>query len=68
MPARRPASRGWAEVYEGDRRLGTTPGRFVLPEGSHELSLRPHGGTEARALRVMVRAGEESRVRVDLDH
>ena len=61
------ASGGWAEVYEGERRLGTTPGRFVLREGAHQLALRPHGGTASRALRVRVRAGEESHVRVALD-
>lgn len=60
------ASGGWAEVYEGERRLGTTPGRFVLPAGSHQLSLRPHGGTAIRPLRVAVREGEESHARVEL--
>jgi serine/threonine-protein kinase len=34
---------GWAEVSLGGRRLGTTPGRFVVPAGKQTLSVRPFG-------------------------
>lgn len=57
---------GWADVYSHGRHLGTTPGRFVLPAGTHTLMLRPHGGTETRRVRVRVPAGGTRRVRVEL--
>jgi len=56
----------WAEVYEGSRLLGQTPGSFSLPPGRHALTLRPFGTTDTRTVRVEVRSGETSRVRVDL--
>ncbi|MBX3273468.1 MAG: serine/threonine protein kinase [Sandaracinaceae bacterium] len=59
-------SGGWAEVYLDGRRLGTTPGRFVVPAGRHTLVVRPHGGTEVRRVPVEVAAGETARVRVEL--
>jgi serine/threonine-protein kinase len=34
---------GWAEVSLGGRRLGTTPGRFVVPAGKQTLNVRPFG-------------------------
>jgi len=57
---------GWADVYLRGRRLGTTPGRFVVPSGRHTLIVRPHGGTETRRVRVSVPVGGTRRVRVDL--
>lgn len=37
------ASPGWAEIYEGGRRLGRTPLSHRLPTGTHHLSVRPNG-------------------------
>jgi serine/threonine protein kinase len=43
---------GWAEISLGERRLGTTPGRFVVPAGKQTLSVRPFGTGKAFAKRV----------------
>lgn len=57
---------GWAEVYLGRRRLGPTPGRFRLATGRRVLVLRPPGGGAEKRVPVRVRAGQVTRVRVEL--
>ncbi|MBX7195690.1 MAG: protein kinase [Sandaracinaceae bacterium] len=53
---------GWADVYEGAQRLGQTPLRVSLPEGTHTLELRPFGSGAPRRVRVEVHANETTRV------
>jgi serine/threonine-protein kinase len=36
-------SSGWAEVYRGNTRLGTTPGQFKIPAGRQVITYKPHG-------------------------
>ena len=43
---------GWAEVSLGEKRLGTTPGRFVVPSGKQTLNVRPFGTGKPFAKRV----------------
>jgi len=56
---------GWADIFEGRRRLGRTPARLSLPAGRHVLTLRPEGGRAVRRT-VDVPAGGTVRVRVEL--
>lgn len=71
-PARAPgvlvvgASEGWAVVYEGARELGTTPLRLELPSGPHQLSVRAYGEGSPRKLRVRVKPGETTKLRIEL--
>jgi len=48
---------GWADVFEGNRRLGRTPARVDLPAGRHTLRLRPFGMAPAVRRTVNVRPG-----------
>jgi tRNA A-37 threonylcarbamoyl transferase component Bud32 len=57
---------GWADVYDGRRRLGPTPGRFTLSAGRHVLIVRPHGGVDVRRVPVIIRRDQTTRVRVEL--
>ncbi|HEX6244349.1 MAG TPA: serine/threonine-protein kinase [Polyangiales bacterium] len=60
------ALNGWADVYLGTRKLGTTPGRFTLPAGTQVLMLRAAGtGAPQRAV-VEIQPGQVSRARVML--
>lgn len=60
------ATTPWCEVWLGSRKLGTTPfANVTLPAGTHQLSLRAPG-RPARAHRVVIRDGEETRVRLAL--
>lgn len=57
------SSTPWSTVFLGNRRLGITPlARVTLPEGSHTLTLRADGHAPKRRT-VVIRAGEETRVR-----
>ncbi|RLB48977.1 MAG: hypothetical protein DRJ42_22050 [Deltaproteobacteria bacterium] len=56
---------GWADIFEGGRRLGRTPARLRLPPGRHTLTLRPSQGRTVRRV-VDVPAGGTVRVRVEL--
>ncbi len=56
---------GWADIYEGSRRLGRTPARLSLPAGRHLLTLRPPEGDEVRRS-VDVPAGGTARLRIEL--
>jgi hypothetical protein len=56
---------GWADIYEGSRRLGRTPARLSLPAGRHTLTLRPPEGDPVRRS-VDVPAGGAARLRVEL--
>ena len=57
---------GWAEVRLGERKLGTTPGRFELPEGTHLLSLLPFGEGPEIKQEVEVSSLEPGRLAVAL--
>jgi eukaryotic-like serine/threonine-protein kinase len=57
---------GWARVRAGGRDLGTTPLRTALAAGRHSLELIDERG-RSRRVRVEVRAGETTRVSIDLD-
>ncbi len=57
------SSTPWSTVFLGNRRLGITPlARLTLPEGRHTLTLRADGHPAKRRI-VVIRAGEETRVR-----
>lgn len=57
---------GWAEVYLGRRRLGTTPGRFTIPSGKQTLRLKPFGKGTVQKERVNVRPGKTTKVKIRL--
>lgn len=48
---------GWAEVFWGEKLLGTTPGRFSLPVGKHTLSIKSFGTGKAETRVIEVVAG-----------
>jgi hypothetical protein len=60
------ATGGWAEVFEGRRRLGRTPARVTLAPGRHTLRLVPFGDGPAVTRTVRVRSGETSNLAVPL--
>jgi len=53
---------GWAEVYLGDKLLGTTPGRFSVPVGRQTLTIRPFGTGKPFSKRVDVKPGEVTKL------
>jgi hypothetical protein len=57
---------GWADVFLGNRRLGTTPLVVSLPAGTHTLTLYPFGKPPALRSRVEVRPGERTKHKVTL--
>lgn len=57
---------GWADVFEGARKLGTTPGQFELASGAHTLTLRAHGDGAAQREVVQIEPGQVSRARITL--
>jgi eukaryotic-like serine/threonine-protein kinase len=57
---------GWAEVWSNGTRIGHTPGRFQLPEGTHRLGIRAEGRDAERTITVRIVAGQLARVRVDV--
>jgi len=60
------ASGGWADVFLGTRRLGTTPVVATLPAGSHTLTVYPFGKGPAQRSRVEVKAGAQTKHKIDL--
>ncbi len=56
---------GWADIYEGSRRLGRTPARLELSAGRHVLSIRPPDAPAQRRV-VTVPAGGQTRLRIEL--
>jgi hypothetical protein len=62
------ASGGWADVFLGTRRLGTTPVVATLPVGTHTLTVYPFGKGPARRTRIEVKAGEQVKHKLDLSH
>ncbi|MFT3925511.1 MAG: protein kinase [Myxococcales bacterium] len=48
---------GWAEVYLGNKLLGTTPGRFTVPAGKQVLTIKPFGAGDPDQRTVEVPAG-----------
>jgi len=58
---------GWAEVYKGNKSLGSTPRRLTLPAGRHRLVLRPFGDGEPKRVFVDVEAGKTKQVSISLD-
>jgi serine/threonine-protein kinase len=59
-------TQGWALVFEGSRKLGTTPLKLELPSGSHNLTVRPYGEGSARRIPVEIKPGEITKLRVEL--
>ncbi|MFT3925598.1 MAG: protein kinase [Myxococcales bacterium] len=57
---------GWADVYEGSRKLGSTPVRLLLLEGTHTLSFRSQGAGPSKSLQVVVRGGQVIKVKAPL--
>jgi hypothetical protein len=55
---------GWADVYEGTRKLGRTPLRVELRSGTHRLTVRPYGDGPVRFLTVLVQPAQA--VKMDL--
>ncbi len=58
---------GWADVYLGDRKLGTTPVRLLLPEGVRTLRLVPFGEGPDILRHVTVDHGVMARLKVPLN-
>ena len=58
---------GWAEVYKGKRKLGSTPRRLTLPAGRHRLVLKPFGDGEPKVVFVNVEAGKTKNVSIRLE-
>ena len=58
---------GWAEVYKGKRKLGSTPRRLSLPAGRHRLVLKPFGDGKPKVVFVNVEAGKTKNVSVELE-
>ncbi len=48
---------GWAEIYLGGKKLGTTPGKFTLSEGTHTLLVKPLGKGPGYTKKVTLGAG-----------
>jgi len=57
---------GWADVFLGARRLGTTPVVVTLPAGTHTLTVYPFGKGPAQRSRIEVRAGEQLKHKLSL--
>lgn len=53
---------GWAEVYLSGRKLGTTPGKFKLAEGTHTLLIKPFGKSPGYTKKVKVDAGSNNKL------
>lgn len=47
----------WADVFDGDRYLGTTPLTVKLEAGLHRIRIRPSGYTGQHRISLRVRAG-----------
>ncbi len=58
---------GWADVYLGERKLGTTPVRAWLPVGARDLRLVPFGSEPSFLRRVIVRGGQGTELQVKLE-
>ncbi|MGB5809294.1 MAG: serine/threonine-protein kinase [Polyangiales bacterium] len=58
---------GWAEVYKGNKSLGSTPQRLTLPAGRHKLVLKPFGDGKPKRVFVTVKAGATKQVSVSLN-
>jgi len=58
---------GWAEIYEGKKRLGSTPRRLTLSSGRHKLVLKPFGTEKPKVVYVVVEANKTKKVSIALD-
>ncbi len=57
----------WGEVFEGKRRLGLTPmPALSLPAGAHVLTVKNGDLGKSREVRVVVRSGRTTAVKIDL--
>jgi serine/threonine-protein kinase len=59
-------TQGWALVFEGARKLGTTPLKLDLPSGAHTLIVRPYGEGSPRRVPVEIKPGEVTKLRVEI--
>ncbi|MFT3926744.1 MAG: protein kinase [Myxococcales bacterium] len=57
---------GWADVFLGARRLGTTPVVATLPAGTHTLTVYPFGKGPAQRSRIEIKAGEQLKHKLTL--
>ncbi len=55
---------GWAQVSVGERSLGRATGRFELPAGRHELTIRPFGMDPAEQRTIEINEGRVTRISV----
>ncbi len=58
---------GWAQVYKGNKSLGSTPTRLTLPGGRHKLVLKPFGDGKPKTVFVNVQAGKIKQVSISFD-
>lgn len=58
---------GWAEVYLGPKKLGTTPARYELPVGVHTLRIRPFGKLPEITRRVEIRQGDAAKLKIEIE-
>jgi len=58
---------GWAEVYLGGKKLGTTPARYELPVGFHTLRLRPFGKLPELTRRVEIQKGTSAKLKIEIE-
>ncbi len=57
---------GWADIYEGSKRLGTTPLRVQLSSGLHRLSVRPYGEGPRRIMTIALRPAQTVKLDIAL--
>ena len=55
---------GWAEVYLGNKLLGTTPGRFSVPSGKQTLTIKPFGTGNPEQRTVDVAPGSTTKLAI----
>lgn len=58
---------GWAEVFLGERLLGTTPGRFSVPAGRHTLLVKKFGVAPGEKRTVDVPAGGTAKLLLQVE-
>ena len=56
-----------AEIFEGQKSLGSTPQRLTLPSGPHTLVLKPVGDGEPKTSHLDVEANKRTTFLIRLD-